>query len=739
MNWQTLETLARVDPRPQVEPDLVERVKQAMRAVGAGAGEAALTALAEAIRAPGTAAQLLTLLAASTEPAARRIALELTVRLPKLLHKSAVVVLPALLRDKRIPREVRLAAVAVLVRAMHRAPRACRRMLRTWIAGKSKTSALELLHLLAEKVGRHPALDGLCTRLEASIRLRCPRCQVQLRRPEMVKHLWDDHGLLLQGRRVRAPWRLVESWIEAHRRNPAAGLLARCRALAQRLDPDHGLGRVYALILKHGIADEEALDVLRSEAALHHTTLCPACYTEVPHAEPALPWVLSQAHGRLTAHGYRVQVSEAGLMPWLEVATPRAVVYRGREPGRWLTRKGATQLLAGPPVLAALALALFSTFPGILLLPVVTLALALAALAAALSHFVGHSQRDAQDRALDYAWSVLVRRLHADGFSPEDSAFAAGLALASQGHGRPSERRRSLAHLLDQTEAATLAAPGFAGHLAALWRLAIEDAAAAGQDPVPLVADRVSLCLDGRLPLAFAERLLAGWESALWTRGNLARLRVLLCERAFGAGFEVRDLVTLGLLAPALGDALVTADVQALAQLRLLWSLRPQRPWDQWGQMTTAFELAATAAGSELLGNHPDLLLAAQEEPPFHLCGRGIWFQETWLTELPRSVEVRANSWFQGNGFDVVLDRCRFRFRQDPSPWVGRLEWLFHFCFGKFLPEAASVSTWRSPGLAEEWWAREAVECPHCRHRFLPRTGEVGLALEPPHRENSHG
>ena len=62
-------------------------------------------------------------------------------------------------------------------------------------------------------------------------------------------------------------------------------------------------------------------------------------------------------------------------------------------------------------------------------------------------------------------------------------------------------------------------------HLAALRRLEIEDRIAAGHDPAALVAAQLGLCFQGRLPLTFAEQLLAGWEHDCWTRANLARLR----------------------------------------------------------------------------------------------------------------------------------------------------------------------------------------------------------------------
>src|SRR5262249_37061008 len=126
----------------------------------------------------------------------------------------------------------------------------------------------------------------------------------------------------------------------------------------------------------------------------------------------------------------------------------------------------------------------------------------------------------AAERAADHAWSALVPRLHAGGFSLDDSAFVAGLALASPTLGRPRGRREALERVLGLTEKAVASGKGAVEHLAALRRLAVHDAAAR-VDPVPLVVEQLARCLDGKLSLVFAEQLLDEWQSDWWTRGNL--------------------------------------------------------------------------------------------------------------------------------------------------------------------------------------------------------------------------
>src|SRR5262249_7989970 len=154
----------------------------------------------------------------------------------------------------------------------------------------------------------------------------------------------------------------------------------------------------------------------------------------------------------------------------------------------------------------------------------------------------------------------------------------------SVGRGQPDLRAPSLKRVLDLTEKAVADAAALLPHLAALYRLAAADAAALGRDPVPLVAAQIGRCFLGKLPITYAQWLLEEWEGLWWTGGNLARLRVLLCDRAFEAGLEVLDLLEAGHAAPALGDVLEISNTDALAQLRLLWSLRPRRPWDRCGE-----------------------------------------------------------------------------------------------------------------------------------------------------------
>jgi hypothetical protein len=384
-------------------------------------------------------------------------------------------------------------------------------------------------------------------------------------------------------------------------------------------------------------------------------------------------------------------------------------------------------------VLLALVLALFG--PARPLFPVATLlGMALGLYLAA--WFGWRPRRPAADRVIDYAWTRLAPRLHTEGFSLDDSAFLASLALASAGRGRPAARREQLGRLLALTDRVVGAGFGGARHLATLRRLAISDAVRQGKDRVGLVLAEVTRCFRGKLPLAYAEGLLAGWQDDGWGGGDLARLRVLLCDAAFEAGFELRDLIEAGETAPALGDVLDVADTEALAHLRLLWSLRASRPWDRHGEAATVFDLAAGAGEERLLGRYPDLLLRPALPPRFAvegegvayllMCSRGVVLRGTVFTRPPRAVEMAAR---QGQ-YELVVDGHHFRFDSDPEPVATRLERWCRYYFAEFLPAAGDVHRWRSPHATAVLRAWGTVRCPDCGRPLLPRVGEVGVPLE---------
>jgi len=573
--------------------------------------------------------------------------------------------------------------------------------------------------------------DDRRARTESEPLLPCPLCPVRLQRRDMVKHLWLQHRLLLDGQRAREPWAVVEDWTQGYRDTGDRQFLVRGLDLARHLDAEHGADRLQQLL-----AGREPDPF--AEARRRGGSLCPHCFALLPvAAEPAVvPATLS--HGRIRARGYRVEISERGMAPVLTLETPQGVVFRGPEGSPRWTHRGAMVLFVWPPAFLALALAAVLRALDLPAAVPVVLALAVAVLAYLYIRIRGLFYENPLDRAVDHTWSQLAPRAHQDGFSTEDSEFLAGLALASIGRGHHALRERVLEQILNQTEKAARAGQAPLTHLAALWRLAVTDAAALGTDPVTLVARQISRCLEGAVPLIFAEHLLGQWEASWWGRGNLARLRVLLCARAFDAGFEVGDLLQAGRLVPALGDILEMDQPRELARLRFLWSIQAASPWSKCGEAVPVFELAAHATqGEEHLERNPDLLLLPAQPaaglaatPAIRLCAHGVVFGEASFSDVPRTIEVKGlKATTEGARYQLLVDDRVFWFEQDPDPLARRLERWCHYFFRDFAAQADTQPLSRTSLAGAQLQAREAKACPECGKEFVPSRGNLGLLV----------
>jgi hypothetical protein len=190
-------------------------------------------------------------------------------------------------------------------------------------------------------------------------------------------------------------------------------------------------------------------------------------------------------------------------------------------------------------------------------------------------------------------------------------------------------------------------------------------------------------------------------------------------------------LLEIGRVVPPLGAALQTGDQAGLAHLRLLWSMRPSRPWDRHGHAATVFEVAADHhQGRARLTKCPDLLLWANGSAVIQLSVRGLLFMDKMFTKPPRTVEVASRQLFLEKGYDLILDQEWFRFADDPEPIARRLEKFFRFLFYEFRPQVPGVYRWRSPAVSKKLRAHNAVPCPGCHRPVLARVGEVGIPME---------
>ncbi len=612
--WPALLRLLHEVNLPNIESFLAGRLGAALRKRPRDLRGKLVPDLA-ALIAPGNA-PLVVALSLDTKKVSRLLALAALAVLPPPLDPLLLRPLHSLLLIRRLPDEMQIAALAAILPGISD-ERLAQELITEAIAGHGKAHSLKLLRQLEKRIGASAPLSAVGERLKERVRMSCPRCGVQMRRPAMMQHLWDKHRLILDNLRVRDPWYFVEEWLEAYKARHEPEMIERCRIAAAKIDPDVGPARLDRLMLIHEVADAETRTAALAEAREQHAGCCPWCWALVPvPREGPLPHINFRP-GRLSARGYNVEINDRGLFTSLEVRTPTEVIWHGREPDRRFTSRGLAFLASGPLVLIAFLFALVWPTPTQLPIPVV-LGLSLAAVVYAVMRLMGPTREALSRRVLDHTWRFLVPRLHEKGFVAEDSAFLAGLARLHGRMGKNAVVRKELSRLIRLTEPAVKNGDVPPNQLAALCRLEIECAADAEEDPIPRVVGWLTRCFDGRLPLTFAQRLLEEWVTSWWTKGNLARLRILLCDQAFEAGFEVRTLLEAGQNAPALGTVLRTAAPLPLAALRLLWSQRPTRPWDRLGETRTAFELAADPGYTTDLAEQPDVLLW-REDPQFAL------------------------------------------------------------------------------------------------------------------------
>jgi hypothetical protein len=712
--WDRLRPeLARAGVPPILFPPLYEVIH-----APAARRDAALRTAAAALQPDGHAGRVLAALATSDRREVRRLALELASRLPPL-DAATVERLRPLLRDRHIPAAVRLAAAVALTRTTGPDGPATLQVLRDFAAGVGKSHALDRAAALRQRFGHLPAFEPFLAYLRRKVKLRCPRCRAHLPRTEMVRHVWERHGGLLVHRRLTSPWRLIDAWGAARDEPP---------------DAARGLFRLHRWMLRQGIGGDEARDHLRREAVRQKGSLCPECLAVVPLPPERFPAAddvrpLPVSHGRLAGDGYGVEVTEGGLYPRLRIETPRDVLFNGREPGGRLTLRAALALGVGPWVALAVVTAVLAPPKLALLLTTLVLIGAFA-----MRHAVKRSHRppaDPRDRAVYHSWTKLAPYLHAAGVDAGAAAFLARLALTSLGRGQPKVRQAILGQLVEFTAGEVRAGRGRPADLAALVRLQAADAARTGGDPVACIATVVGPCLAGEAPLALADLALADELLDDWTAGRRARLRVLLAARAFEAGLEVQDLFDLGRAAPRLGRVLGVGDPDGLARLRLLWSLRPTRPWHACGPAATVFELANyPMLGSQHLEAAPDLLLyqplVAEGEPgppaPLLVCGRGLLYRDA----LAHSADTPISAQETWTGHDeLVIGRHRLPFRTNPEALAGKLKRWSAYYFQEFLPQSELALRRRSDAAAE--WVRPlTVTCPKCRTAFYGRRGRSG-------------
>lgn len=735
--WKTLVDLVRDRHAEAWEEHVVAWLCHRLKTLERKPRDQALLAVAEVLAQDPYAPHLVAALVrpmkvAAYQAVARQLALEVGTRLSAPVEPSVVNLLKPLLADRDLPRDARDNAVIALLRTTGKAGVAAQRLLEAYVANSGKLKAIAKLHKFEQRIGQTAALDALCTRLEDQVRMTCPKCGVEMVRTDMVTHLWDRHRLVLDGRRVREPRRVLDDWVVDYQLEKDAALLERCRELAHKLDPKKGIAILQRTLLRHGIEDAAAQADLCGLAVKNHATLCPHCFAELPLPRvPSLPPLYFDKE-RLEGVGYRVALHEGFFFPTLEIDTPRDVLYHDREPGSPLTRNGALVSLVAPCTLGFFVLTELIGQSAIPVSVALLLAVGLGMLLGGLVMLFWPASAPGKDRLVNGAWSELVPEI-LENPQVEGLAFLGSLALASVRKGDAQARAGTLAEACEKIEARAATEPASLRTLAALVRLAVEDGFERDEDLLLLVAEQVGSCLQGVLPLAHAAEILEDFfapKASHWPRKVTARLQVLVCAQAFVAGLEISDLVELGKTHPTLGAAFGVTDADRLAQLRSLWTLQSSRPWEHLGKAAVIFDLATRAPiADKALGRTPDLLLLVRDED-IAIDSKGVWFQDTCFTHMPQRVEVAARFNHDTPGFDLIVGNKHFWFTRNPKESAAILESWLRYYFQDFV---ANLATWYDRPSTEAGKRLRNINsqvCPDCRCAFMGRLGNVGLALE---------
>jgi serine/threonine protein kinase len=726
--WQALEGLAQDRHAEQARQRLVVWVGHTLKRLDKEPRARAIAAVGEAIARAGSGLYLLPHLLgedvdASWKNVARQLALAIVAHLDTPLSAEMLQRIKPYLAAKLLPQEARQSATAGLLRVFGGDSPIAQDVLTTYVSATNKVRAVERLQALEAVVGQAPAIEKLVTALEDRIRMTCPRCNEQLERCDMVKHLWDRHHLLLEGRRVREPWRVLADWVVDYRLEKDPALLERCRALAEQADPEEGKHRLQRLLLRQGIEDREAWNALLARARQRKTSVCPHCYAQVaaPASTPAAP--LTALGRRLEGAGYALELREAGLSPRLTIEGPGSVLYDAGAPDGLLTRNGALSLIVLPAMaLFGFLLHLLTPLP----LPLIAaLALGLGFVLAGLTLLV-FPTHGVRGRLVDLAWTALVPSLLEQLPNEESGRFLASLAETSRTQGSRSARREVVEEVLETVKGAPQGAVQPWPALAAVWRLQIADLEASAQDPMPAFVDLVEHVFTGEAPARCLGPVLDEIKEG-WPRGRLARVQAILMARAAELGLEIADLANLVRVQPALAPLLGAGDLDHLAQLRLFWRMRAS--WPRWLERADNIFDLARAGGERTLSERPDLLLLVHKAP-IYVGTRGVWLKEVCIAELPAKVDVAALRHAGGEGFEIVLGKQRVWFSANPNEIADELEDWLRFYFRDFLPQVAAEQARPSGAAGAKLRRANAIACPECRQLVLPIVGEVGLAAD---------
>lgn len=722
--WEELDAMLRGEFGDQAVPQLALRLGAVLQSLPVDKRNGAFRLLCPYLMGSAWRSPLLHLLAGSSALSAKTLALLLVIP-ADYRDLATTAALEPLFQKGRAPTNAQ-------ARALGRAFEAglegndLIKLLEVFLAGCRPTRCRRRLEALIRVVGPLEPLTRRLEELNKLVKIRCPRCKIQLPRPAMELHLLESHGLILEGKKVRSAWRAIDSWIGHYAKTEEKKWLRRASHLARSLQKPMASERYRQILWVHGEAKKTRLEPLLNEAIRQNASLCPYCFGLVPvrgHQPLELP-----THGSrlISRHGYRVGLEERGFLSRLIVETPSGVLWNGREPGRWLTHRGVVILLCMPLVVTAIILAALN-------MRLASMAfLAGGALAYGMSLAVTWFGAAADTRVIDYAWTILCPALLKKPLTPENSEFMASLCLASVNCGDISLRRLWLSALRDDWERIQTTSEGTGTYLACVERLILSDAATAGNDFVLMTARQLARSLTGEMPFEFAQQMLADWRMPEWTEVNRARLRILLLDLSFEAGWEIEGLEALAEQAPALGELLDLRRHDQTCEMRWLWSLRAQRPWDRIAPARTCYELALEGPDqAQLFKKCPDLLFREDREDGITVCSSGVIWRRWHLTQLPRRIHITEVVRNNRRSYSLAIEGDHVALAYDPTPLVHRLDHWLTFLQESFQTHAKETRTW-TPAPLSSVNDLLSVRCPECQRKLVPRRGKLGRQPDVP-------
>jgi predicted RNA-binding Zn-ribbon protein involved in translation (DUF1610 family) len=631
------------------------------------------------------------------------------------LSEAEIERLRPLLAVRSIPASLRVPAAARALASLPDTLASVRSIAKPLTHGVSPLRRLERLRHLQHQVETNRSLDTLIERREARLKMDCPRCGRRYPRETMVRHLWHEHGLLLEQGKVRSPRRTVGELKSEHAASRDTTVLDRTSLVADD-------AAIRAWVAASDPPEDDVAPLLAA-AAEHGCGLCPACFAEREPALPPLPPPLTRSRDRLAGDGDIVQIHGRDWFPTLTVSTSTKFLHFGPEGS--IGSRGLATLAAGFLLSIAFAITVFGSKEWAATSVIARFVMG-AAVAYGLIRFLRVTPRQGEDRVVDAAWTHQVPKWLGGN---RTARSLTRLCRSSMGRGDPAARAGLLTQTLDR------AAEEDAGLLAAAAVLQASDRARMGHDHASAIAALIADALRGEHSTAFAEYAAECYLSAEPPppAPERARIRVLALAAAFEAGFSPRNLSELWAVAPHLKRLMGVEPLHRIALLQGVWKMQPNRGWERIARAESVFELCRSAPNisGRLLADFPDLLLCHRPDPdteaqlgPVLICTRGIVVGGRMLADPQTDVSLEK----VGGRIELQFGTHRFTLERTPAGDLAEVirEWL-RFRAWALLPLLDNYLLVRSSAIAARALQPFRSRCPHCGTVSAILSGEVGV------------